>query len=156
MLFLASPYDIWRRPCLFRDKTSETMENAVKNASSVENARTRQSIAASRNVLTVSGAIRRDERRASERANWAGGRARNFRASSRLTSSKTGKIYEKNACQRGMEFMKTLVSLGHDVSLPSRSLCCPQLQPPFLSLLPPYFSSIHFPRAELGARRRYM
>lgn len=38
------------------------MENAVKNASSVENARTRQSIAASRNVLTVSGAIRRDAR----------------------------------------------------------------------------------------------
>ena len=28
-------------------------------------------------------------------------RARNFRASFRLTSSRTGKIYEKNACQRG-------------------------------------------------------
>lgn len=44
----------------------------------------------SANALTVS--CDRYERRA---------RAYNFRASFRLTSSRTGKIYEKNACQRG-------------------------------------------------------
>lgn len=116
---------------------------------SPKNSRTRaQSIArCSANALTVP--CERYERRA---------RAYNFRASFRLTSSRTGKIYEKNACQRGDGIYENsrFAPVGR-VSQLSRS---PTPQPPLVlarpfsspdALLPPYFSSIHFPRAELGA-----
>jgi len=81
-------------------------------------------------------------------------RARDFRASSRLTSSRTDKIYEKNACQRGMKFMKTLVFRPGRLRQRLSSRPVAALAASFLSgmLLPPYFSSIHFPRAKLGAR----
>lgn len=63
------------------------------------------------NALTVS--CDRYERRA---------RAYNFRASFRLTSSRTGKIYEKNACQRGDGIYENsrFVPVG-PISSPSRS-----------------------------------
>lgn len=76
----------------FEIKHSGTMKNSVKNASSVPKKfpeRGRSIARCSTNALTVS--CDRYERPA---------RARNFRASFRLTSSRTGKIYEKNACQR--------------------------------------------------------
>lgn len=96
-----------------RDKThSETMKNTVEECHpSAENVvfvcgRSYRDDALHRNVLT-------DNDDDDDVA------AYNFRARSRLTSSKTSKIYEKNACQHRMEFMKTLVSYpGPGINLP--------------------------------------
>jgi len=82
-------------------------------------------------------------------------RAYNFRTSFRLTSSRTDKIYEKNACQRGDGIYEN--SRFASVGLVSFSLSSPFSFSPvsFLSvtLLPPYFSSIHFHLARNLVRR---